>query len=307
MASLVPSQAIARVLLIDDEEVDYVLTRKQLDQLEDRCYELDWADTFDGGLRALQHGRYDVCLVDYRLGERTGLELLSVCASLGISIPMILMTGGGDEELDSLPPGGSALLDKRRADAPELGRVLRYVLHREGLVADLLDHNEELVRLHRLTQIFLLRRPLSAALDAAAREIACGSGFPIVTIELYEASRDAVRCVAACGLEGAVSACERPLLAGPSARVLRTRKPLVEVVHAAGLAVRTLVCAPMLAEAVDGSEPTEHLVGVLSLAHPEPLPVDSVQLHRATTLASHLAALYVGLEGAVLPRAGGRA
>ena len=54
--------------------------RKTFDLLRAACadrFELTWAQTYEQGLLAIQTRSCDVCLVDYRLGARNGLDLLA--------------------------------------------------------------------------------------------------------------------------------------------------------------------------------------------------------------------------------------
>jgi DNA-binding response OmpR family regulator len=65
-----------RVLVVDDDEDDYLITRQLLSGIDGQKFELDWVATYDAGLECIISDRYDVYLLDYRLGERDGLELL---------------------------------------------------------------------------------------------------------------------------------------------------------------------------------------------------------------------------------------
>ena len=82
-----------RVLLIEDDEDDYILARYMLSQIEDGTYDLEWVQTYEGGLEAVGQSRHDLYLVDYRLGERNGLDLLQKAISEGCKKPFILLTG----------------------------------------------------------------------------------------------------------------------------------------------------------------------------------------------------------------------
>ena len=89
-----------RVLLVDDDEDDYIITRNLISQIRDHRYQLEWVDNYDDALAALHRHAHDICLLDYRLGSRTGLELLQESSSLSGRPPMILLTGQGDHEID---------------------------------------------------------------------------------------------------------------------------------------------------------------------------------------------------------------
>src|SRR5215203_1335772 len=119
-----------KVLLIDDDEEDYVLTRYIFDEFKDHQFKLDWLDNFDDGLRAFSENRHDIYLVDFRLGERTGLELLREAIKSGCTAPIILLTGQGDKETDfqAMQAGAADYLVKGELTAPLLERAIRYSL-----------------------------------------------------------------------------------------------------------------------------------------------------------------------------------
>jgi PAS domain S-box-containing protein len=125
----IKSQTI-RVLLIDDDEDDYILTRKLLSEVKVGKYKLDWASSYEEGLKAAGRGEHDVCLVDYRLGERTGVQLIREARAPRISTPMILLTGHGSDDVDveAMQAGATDYLIKNETPATLLDRTIRYAL-----------------------------------------------------------------------------------------------------------------------------------------------------------------------------------
>ncbi|HEY9604290.1 MAG TPA: response regulator [Allocoleopsis sp.] len=122
-----------KVLLVDDDEDDYVLTCGWFSEMEGARFELEWVATYEAAIEAIAHHRHDVYLLDYRLGERNGLELLREAVANGCSAPMILLTGQGDHEVDieAMMAGASDYLDKSQIGAPLLERSIRYALERK--------------------------------------------------------------------------------------------------------------------------------------------------------------------------------
>lgn len=122
-----------RLLLVDDDEDDYVLTRDLLSEIHGSKYKLDWAATYDAGLDAIKRSGHDVYLLDYRLGEYTGLELLREAIGNDCRAPMILLTGQGDRSVDmeAMKAGASDYLVKGKIDAPLLERSIRYAIERK--------------------------------------------------------------------------------------------------------------------------------------------------------------------------------
>src|SRR6185312_7126296 len=89
-----------RVLLVEDDDDDHLLTRDLLDEIPGVRVDLEWAASYDAGLKVLRQDRHDVYLFDYRLGLHTGLELLAEAVSRRCKAPVILLTGQGEREVD---------------------------------------------------------------------------------------------------------------------------------------------------------------------------------------------------------------
>ncbi|HYC89792.1 MAG TPA: EAL domain-containing protein [Thermoanaerobaculia bacterium] len=133
-----------RLLLVEDDEDDYVLTRALLSDARRTTFELEWIPSFDEAQRAIAAESFDVCLVDYRLGEHDGLELLRHARDLGVAAPMILLTGQGhgDVDLEAMRAGAADYLIKGQIDAPLLERSIRYALEQSRTLRALRESEE---------------------------------------------------------------------------------------------------------------------------------------------------------------------
>ena len=74
---------LIRVLLVEDDEDDFILARDMLSSIRTWRFEVDWKRSYDAGLQAALENRHDVCLVDYRLGAQNGIELLEAALAGG--------------------------------------------------------------------------------------------------------------------------------------------------------------------------------------------------------------------------------
>jgi len=121
---------LIRVLLVEDDEDDFILTRDCLRELGPRRVVLEWVATCERALEELQSGRHDVCLLDYRLGATTGLELLQRARSAGWRGPFILLTGQEDNTIDheAQQAGAADFLEKSKLTSTLLERSIRYAL-----------------------------------------------------------------------------------------------------------------------------------------------------------------------------------
>ncbi|GAC1463106.1 MAG: hypothetical protein NVSMB9_00160 [Isosphaeraceae bacterium] len=132
------------VLLVDDDEDDYVLTRAILDEVEHSRFGVEWVNAYEPALKALTDGRYDVCLLDYRLGRRNGLDLLREAAATGCRTPIILLTGQGDREVDleAMKVGAADYLVKGQIAPCLLERSIRFAIERQRTL-EALQRSEE--------------------------------------------------------------------------------------------------------------------------------------------------------------------
>jgi len=124
-----------RVLLVEDDEDDYLLTRDLFGELPAGAYALDRVASFEEAVARLSGCPHDIFLVDYRLGRHTGLELLAAARSAGCPAPMIMLTGQHEREVDleAMDAGAVDFLLKDRLDAGGLERSMRYALAQRRL------------------------------------------------------------------------------------------------------------------------------------------------------------------------------
>lgn len=141
-----PGTSEVSVLLVDDDKEEYVVTKKHLRDARTGTFQVEWAPSFGDALRAMKDAHYDVCLLDYHLGERTGIELLSEMRSLRYDLPVILLTGRGSLELDieAMQMGAFDYLEKSDVTPVLLERSIRYTIENHRARAALREANEEL-------------------------------------------------------------------------------------------------------------------------------------------------------------------
>jgi PAS domain S-box-containing protein len=119
-----------RVLLVDDDEDDFIITRDLISEIGARRYQLDWVSNYAAALASIRRGEHDICLLDYRLGQNTGLDLLRETRALNLCPPMILLTGQGDQQIDleAMKAGAADYLVKGQLTANQLDRAIRYAM-----------------------------------------------------------------------------------------------------------------------------------------------------------------------------------
>lgn len=130
-----------KVLLIDDDEDDYIIVKDLMSEFKHGSYELEWANTYDAGASKIQQYEHDIYLVDYRLGGRSGLDLLRLHKESENHSPFVVLTGKGDIniDLDAMSLGASDYLVKSNLNPDILERVIRYSIMNAQTTRMLLD------------------------------------------------------------------------------------------------------------------------------------------------------------------------
>jgi len=121
-----------KILLVDDDEDDYILTEDMLKAAAPWSYELEWVSQYGEAIQRLRENEYDVCLIDYRLGGQDGLALFSEAFEGGAQTPFIMLTGQRDQAIDqkAMEAGAVDFLVKGQTDGYLLERSIRYALER---------------------------------------------------------------------------------------------------------------------------------------------------------------------------------
>jgi PAS domain S-box-containing protein len=133
-----------RILMIDDDEDDYLLAKAMLKQSKGFKIELVWVTTYEQGSELIDTSNFDAVLVDYDLGKLTGIDLIREKISQGCTLPLILFTGRGSYEVDleALQAGATLYLTKEEANPLLLERIIRYAIERKHLEDDLRRERE---------------------------------------------------------------------------------------------------------------------------------------------------------------------
>ncbi len=118
------------ILLIDNDEDNYILTQHFLTDIDDVIFNLDWAKNYTIGLDTIIQQKHDVYLIDYHLGPDNGLSLLKEAIKNGCRVPLILLTGQEDRNIDlaAMKVGAAGFLAKDQVNASVLERSIRYAI-----------------------------------------------------------------------------------------------------------------------------------------------------------------------------------
>jgi signal transduction histidine kinase len=128
-----PNNKTIRVLLVDDDQDDYLIIERVFARIPESPFELSWCDDYVKAQALISKKEHDIYLIDYRLGAHTGLELLEYVQPYRRSEPFILLTGVGDKDIEkrSMKLAAADYLVKGSFNAELLARTLYYSLERK--------------------------------------------------------------------------------------------------------------------------------------------------------------------------------
>ena len=135
-----------QVLLAVDEAVHANLAR-ELPRAPSQ-FALTRVGRLDEALRRLDTGPFDVVLLDLSLPDRTGLAAYHELHATAPAMPIVVLTGSGDETLalQAVREGAQDYLVKGEFDGKMLSRAIRYALERKRAEEEL-RQNAEFFRL----------------------------------------------------------------------------------------------------------------------------------------------------------------
>lgn len=153
---------MASVLIVDDNEID----RERIRRFLGSAHATREASTAGGALAIADREDLDCVLLDYRLPDRDGSELIEDFVRRGLSV--VMLTGQGDEHVavEVMKRGAQDYLVKRGLDAIALRRAVEHAVENQQLRRRIEAQRSELQA--RVDELARQR----AALEAAHRALA---------------------------------------------------------------------------------------------------------------------------------------
>src|ERR1700744_2022734 len=123
---------IVKILIVDDDEDDFIITGEYIHHIPSIQFQTDWCPIYDKALKHMVNKDYDLYFVDYRLGAKSGVDLLKEALNSGCEEPIVLLTGKGNYEVDieAMQLGAVDYLIKTELSTEKIERSIRYALER---------------------------------------------------------------------------------------------------------------------------------------------------------------------------------
>jgi PAS domain S-box-containing protein len=136
-----------KVLLIEDDEDDALLTKEYLAEVQNFHFDVTWESDLHRARQEMVSAKYDIFLIDYRLGSENGVDLIKYIQSKNVLIPSIILTGQNElkVDIDASIYGASDYLVKTELNSSVLERSIRYALSQTRVIKAL-DEKEKKYR-----------------------------------------------------------------------------------------------------------------------------------------------------------------
>jgi len=171
-----------RILMIDDDRLQFRVTQAHFKNFQAETYELVWAETYEKGLEELMAGGYVACLLDYQLGPRDGLQLIREAIAGGCRTPIVFLTAESSDRVDieAMNAGALDYLVKGEISPRALERSLRYALK----LGETLEALRRLATHDQLTGILNRREFDRIMTEEAERAQRFGHALSLVMVDI---------------------------------------------------------------------------------------------------------------------------
>jgi len=135
-----------QMLLVEDDGDDAVIIQHFIDSIDTYHIDLDWEPAFEIALEKIVRNNHDLCMIDFRLGAKNGIDLMRRMKRNRMNIPMIILTGKGDRRIDmeAMRFGAADFLEKASLTSELLERSIRYTIERNRTLSELRNARERL-------------------------------------------------------------------------------------------------------------------------------------------------------------------
>lgn len=120
-----------KVLMVDDDPVDFRIVVRHLETMRAPGYRLQHAGDLKTARRMLSDEAFDAALVDFRMqGSASGLEFVNSMGGREAPLPFVILTGMSDGDLDrqALLAGAHDYIDKMAMTRELVDRAIRFAV-----------------------------------------------------------------------------------------------------------------------------------------------------------------------------------
>ncbi|MEO1065979.1 MAG: EAL domain-containing protein [Pseudomonadota bacterium] len=124
-------RAVPSVLVLDDDEDDAFLICDTIEDIKNSSYDVAVSHAPTQAFEMMREKHFDVVLCDYIMGATTGIDFIKKIRSVDMDVPVVLLTGLGDDmsaDLAALEAGAADFLSKANLEPDLIDRAIRYAI-----------------------------------------------------------------------------------------------------------------------------------------------------------------------------------
>jgi len=142
------STDIRTILMVDDDDAFRIAMKQALST--GGKYRVRSADSGEAAIEALQHDRFDVILLDYRMPGISGLNVLQWMHEQKVDTPVVMMTAAGSEGIavEAMKLGAYDYVRKEQVEVDHIGILIdgvyeRYLFRKEKERREAIERERE--------------------------------------------------------------------------------------------------------------------------------------------------------------------
>jgi CheY-like chemotaxis protein len=142
------STDIRTILMVDDDDAFRIAMKQALSA--GGKYRVRSADSGEAAIEALQHDRFDVILLDYRMPGISGLNVLQWMHEQKLDTPVVMMTAAGSEGIavEAMKLGAYDYVRKEQVEVDHIGILIdgvfeRYLFRKEKERREAIERERE--------------------------------------------------------------------------------------------------------------------------------------------------------------------
>ncbi|HDZ12296.1 MAG TPA: response regulator, partial [Bacteroidetes bacterium] len=138
-----------KILIVEDYPDQIELIQRAFQKQKSLDFEVEFAFTGEDCIRKYSSETFDALILDYKLPDYSGLEIFQKLKQIGISVPVIIVTGQGDERVavQAMKEGASDYIVKDLGYMNSLPKTVKNTINTYRLKEKLREKEEFLEKL----------------------------------------------------------------------------------------------------------------------------------------------------------------
>ncbi len=175
------------ILSVEDNDLDYQKIKASL--ADSRQVQIERAEDIGIAFERLDENFFDLIFVDYALPSGTALDFLATMEEKQLEIPVVVITGKGDEMIASqvIQNGAYDYLPKFRISKKSLARIIQNTLDKFRMKTEIKQAMEKMAELStrdELTNLYNRRYFMESAEREAAGSVRYGQDLSLLMLDL---------------------------------------------------------------------------------------------------------------------------